>query len=197
MRGRKMKRYRDDSRNQEGFTLLELLVSLGILAIILSIVSSAMGSYSRILGSITDERANLNEARLAVEKITDIVHQERKVFNNNITLQLNSSETILQGIVGSDVYDLINIVPSGGQNGARLYLDNNRELRDGSNNLIARYIETITFQKYDANQVSVAPLSGDPIQVAPDSKFIKVTVTADKKQDDIDSCTIETILHYK
>lgn len=192
-----MKRYRDDSRNQEGFTLLELLVSLGILAIILSIVSSAMGSYSRILGSITDERANLNEARLAVEKITDIVHQERKVFNNNITLQLNSSETILQGIVGSDVYDLINIVPSGGQNGARLYLDNNRELRDGSNNLIARYIETITFQKYDANQVSVAPLSGDPIQVAPDSKFIKVTVTADKKQDDIDSCTIETILHYK
>lgn len=190
-----MKRYRRDSRKQDGFTLLELIVSLGILAIILAIASSAMGSYSRILGSITDERANLNEARLAMEKITDVVKEER---DNHPGIKLDCTQHTMQGTVGSDApYSLIIGTPSDAPSGARLYLNNNRELRDGSNSLIARYIETITFQEYDANQVSVAPLSGEPIQVAPESKFIKVTVTADKNQDDIDSCTIETIFHYK
>lgn len=189
-----MKRYRTDSRKQNGFTLLELLVSLGILAIILAIASSAMGSYSRILGAITDERANLNEARLAMEKITDVVNQERV---NHPGIKLTCTPNTLQGTVGSDVYNIVIGMPSGTLGEAILYLNNNRELRDASGNLIARYIKPITFQEYAANQVTVTQLSGDPIQVAPESKFIKVTVTADKNQDDIDSCTIETIFHNK
>jgi len=182
-----------NGRKQYGFTLLELLVSIGILAIIMSIAATAMGSYSRILGSITDERANLNEARLAMEKITDIVNQER---SNYPGIELSITPTTLQGTIGSDVYNLIIGTPSGGANGARLYLNNNRELRDASGNLIARYLEPITFELYTANQVSVTPASGS-IQVAPDSKFIKVTIKADKNQDEADSCTIDALFHYR
>lgn len=185
-----MKLSRPNCNLSSGFTLLELLVGLGILAIILAIASTAMGSYTRILASITEERANMHEARLAMEKITDVVIMERNT--RNLVLSLNGNT--IQGTAGTNpAENLVMGDPSAGPGGAKLYLNNNHELHDAGGNLIAQYIESISFQPVTGSEVIVTAESGT-IQIPATAKFIKITVTA-KKGENINSCTIDTMIH--
>lgn len=189
-----MKFNRASIGEKKGFTLLELLVSMGILAIILAIASAAMGSYSRILGSITVERANMHEARLAMEKITDVINEERRA-SPNLILRLDNPSIITGGIKGSDdTKDLVIGTPSYGPE-AKIYLNNRRELRDQNGELIARYIESIGFERVYGEQLSIVPLDDEPILVPPGAQFIKVTIKTDKNQDNINSCSIDTLFY--
>ena len=175
---------------KSGFTLLELLVGMGILAIILAIASTAMGSYTRILGSITEERANMHEARLAMEKITDVVRNERNT--PNMVLTLNGDYTIIQGAIGaSPAVPLVIGAQSAGPGGAKLYLNTNKELCDAGGNLIAQYIDSISFQPVAGSQVLVD--GGTAIKIPTTANFIKITVKA-QKGETINSCTIDTLI---
>lgn len=192
------------TRRNSGFTLLELLLSLSILAVILMIATGAMGSYSRILGALTEDRANMHEVRLAMEEIYDLVSTERR--NRSLSLQVNNPPTYSGNKLYGTVDDYVYLLVDASGNAATdpiiesLYLDDepgvsgdNYSLKTRNGEKIAANIESIVFEKVYGNQINITDSAGQYIKLADETGLIKVTVKANKDNDDSDdqnSCTV-------
>ncbi|MGE5371586.1 MAG: prepilin-type N-terminal cleavage/methylation domain-containing protein [Solirubrobacterales bacterium] len=61
-----------------GFTLLELIIALTILSFVVVVIGSVISNYFRMLNLVTVDRENMNEARLAMETVTDLIALEQR-----------------------------------------------------------------------------------------------------------------------
>ncbi|MGE5544114.1 MAG: type II secretion system protein [Bacillota bacterium] len=197
---------RTTNLGDSGFTLLELLLSVSILAVILMIATTAMGSYSRILGRLTEDRANMHEVRLAMEEIYDMVSTQRNI--RGLSLQVSNppaySGNRLYGTVDGYVYLLVDASGNAGTDPIidSLYLDNDPDepgdryvLKTKNGEKIATHIESIVFEKVYGNQIGITDSVGNPIVMDDETGLIRVTVKANKNVgDDSGSCTVTTYI---
>lgn len=56
-----------------GYTMLELVIALTILSFLVVVIGTVISNYFRMLNLVTVDRENMNEARLAMEAITDLI----------------------------------------------------------------------------------------------------------------------------
>jgi prepilin-type N-terminal cleavage/methylation domain-containing protein len=127
-------------RVQRGFTLLELMIALGIFAIVLVIITSVLSGHLRLFRDSNEERRNLHEARLAMEAVVDVLDAARR--DDGFKLELDTSRDTIWGVGDGPVPEPL--VSTVGRS-ARIYLDNG-ELKNASEQLVARSI-SLTFRR--------------------------------------------------
>ncbi|MGE5417373.1 MAG: type II secretion system protein [Acidobacteriota bacterium] len=88
------------SKTQNGFTLMEVLMSLAILGLVMVMISGSLNNQFKLFHFNLSKRQNINEARMAIEQI---VFQYRS--NPNTIFQLVNNDLLADGrVIGRNVY---------------------------------------------------------------------------------------------
>lgn len=91
---------RTNRKTENGFTLVELLMSLAILGLIMVIISSSLSNQFRVFHYNLSKRQNVNEARMAIEQT---MFQYRS--NPSTVFQLSGTDLLANGrVIGRNVY---------------------------------------------------------------------------------------------
>ena len=163
--------FADRNQGAKGFTLLELMIALGIFAIVLVIITSVLGGQLRLFGDSNEERRNLHEARLAMEAVVDELEAAREA---GYQLELGGAGNTISGVkLGPDPKSvpLVSTVPSA----ARIYLDDNELIKNGQ--LVSRNV-SLRFSPMTQDDVDVR-IKGVPIiKVDDEFHFIKIEIEA-------------------
>ncbi|RJX19932.1 MAG: type II secretion system protein [Desulforudis sp.] len=159
----------DRNQGAKGFTLLELMIALGIFAIVLVIITSVLSGHLRLFRQSNEERRHFHEARLAMEAITDALDKARE---DGYRLELEAGGEQIVGFNESP--DQVIVVST--TTTATVYLVKN-ELRDADGRTISRGIslelspltkadiQGLTFEESDVfSFIRIEIGAGDPTQ---------------------------------
>lgn len=159
-------------RNQNGFSLLELILALLVGGIVIGVSSQTLVSNVDSYSFITNRKAALGDVRYAINRIS---HELLRI-----------GESDLQNIDSTriDFYDSDGTLANFrlGTNGANLGLFR------GSDLLVDR-VSTFSLEYYDGDGNVVSPTSGNETLV----KRIKMTITTEPKNDE-GSITLSTVV---
>lgn len=161
-------------RVQRGFTLLELMIALGIFAIVLVIITSVLSGHLRLFRDSNEERRNLHEARLAMEAVVDVLDKARR--DDGYKLELDASRNTIWGVRDDPVPESQPLV-SKVDDSARICLDNG-ELKNASGQLIARgVVLDLSALTHDDVEIIV---HGSPVvfEDQDEFKFIRIEIEA-------------------
>ncbi|MBU4532656.1 MAG: type II secretion system GspH family protein [Firmicutes bacterium] len=161
--------FADRNQGEQGFTLLELMIALGIFAIVLVIITSVLGGQLRLFGDSNEERRNLHEARLAMEAVVDELEAARE---DGYKLDL-VGDTISGVKLDPDPESvpLVSTVKSA----ARIYLDDNELIKNGQ--LVSRNV-SLRFSPMTQDDVDLRIKDVPIIKVDDEFHFIKIEIEA-------------------
>ncbi|MDP3045402.1 MAG: type II secretion system protein [Bacillota bacterium] len=162
--------FADRNQGAKGFTLLELMIALGIFAIVLVIITSVLGGQLRLFGDSNEERRNLHEARLAMEAVVDELEAARE---DGYKLDL-VGDTI-SGVKLDPDPESVPLVSTADAS-ARIYLDDNELIKNGQ--LVSRNV-SLRFSPMTQDDVDLR-IEGVPIvfEVDDEFHFIKIEIKA-------------------
>ncbi|MGE5415977.1 MAG: type II secretion system protein J [Acidobacteriota bacterium] len=188
-----------NKNSNSGFTLLEMMLALAILAIVFYSIMTVMNSYFGVLRSFTVERENMYEARMAMDQIVSNIVYERN--NNGLSLAVYDSNT---HIIGHDIYDtpyyLLSTFPGDLGSYDLIYYPGTRQLESGRvvGLVYAKNITQLTFNNLDGSNIQVVP-QGDTPRNLNNSQFIEINLVANKdpvKETDA-ACSLTTYVYNK
>ena len=163
--------FADRNQGAKGFTLLELMIALGIFAIVLVIITSVLGGQLRLFGDSNEERRNLHEARLAMEAVVDELEAAREA---GYQLDLVDNDKTITGVILDPVPKSVPFVSTADAS-ARIYLDDNELKKNGQ--LVSRNV-SLRFSPMTQDDVDLR-IKGVPIiKVDDEFHFIKIEIKA-------------------
>lgn len=193
----------NEAKNRNGMTLIELMISIGLVAILCTGMMTLLSTYLDVLQSYTTERNNMMEARMAMEAITDQIETLRAKADyygyeldataNTIILKNPADGTTERTVLSRDgsAADLKVITAAGPTKG---------DLTNGTD-AFARYITIAAFTKTAGTSVTCVQTNGGGANLGTllgDSQFIRIEVKADKDPADLGSaCTLVTYVYNK
>jgi len=150
-------------RNEDGFTLLELLLAISILVIVVGFASGMIKDQARFSSNISIRQRNFNEARVALQYITRELKNASDPKNVSAVDQLKVlyNGGVPVGIVSWDAVDdvMVNkLVSNTNDSSYRIYYSNNRILLGGET--VASNITSFGINEVPANRF-VLSVDGD------------------------------------
>lgn len=100
-----------DTRHAKGFTLVELLIAMAVLALILTLASNLIFQNQNITTRQVLAGRVQEDVRLATLRISDVVSQAAYIFPNNATITIQTGTTSSAVVTGDDA--LAVLVPPG------------------------------------------------------------------------------------
>lgn len=178
-------------RNDSGFTLLEMLLALAILAVVFYSIMTVLNSYFGVLRSFTIERENIYEARMAMDQIVSHIVYQRN--DKELTLSLVGTH-----VIGTTVYGVqYNLVSSDDSAPTcDLYVDSNNQLVSGVGSVIYAKHIALNFTTVAGNTIDVRPAPGT---INNGSQFISIGLRADKDsvKEPGAACSVTTYIYNK
>lgn len=151
----------DPKTGERGFTLLELLLAISLLAVILVVIASVLGGHFRTFEYGITDRQNFHEARWAMEAVVELLEEKR---GGGLKL-LDCGERI-QGTSGNSTK---NLVSTTNDTNYQIYYDTNELVKDGA--IIARHI--VVFEL--ATGMTIEVTTGGSASLA-SGEFIQITI---------------------
>ena len=172
---------------KKGFTLLEVLITLGVLAGFVVIVMAVLSAYFKILGYVLEERQNIYEVRLAAAKILEVLDESRR---NGYVLEV--SETGIIGVKeGEEPPPPVYLVSPGNNPSFQLYVEDGCLKTGGT--IVAKNIKELSFARKEASGF----LINGQAPSFQHAQFIEITVNAyEEGREDLD-CTMKTLVSTK
>lgn len=129
-------------KNNKGFTLLEVIITIGILSIVMGFFTTFFSNEIRLYFSKDNDIEFKQDARIALDRIVEKVR-----VNNGLSFAVDSNGN---GIIYKGTNILVNSVPNDSNGEINFFINDGApygEIRDGGNNRIANYIKQYKLEK--------------------------------------------------
>ncbi|MGE5403454.1 MAG: type II secretion system protein J [Candidatus Saccharibacteria bacterium] len=183
--------------NKSGFTLLEMLLALAILAVVFYSISAVLNSYFGVLRSFTIERENIYEARMGMDQVVGHIVYERK--DKGLTLSILDSNHLVGLDVYNIQYNLLSKDPIDMNSYDLIYNPGTQELCSGrvANVVYAKNIENLTFTNQPGNNIELVTSAAGPSMYLNNKPFIEIMLEADKEpvKEPAAACSLTTYVY--
>ena len=163
--------------NNKGFTLLEVIVTIGILSIVLGYFTTFFSNEIRFYYSKDNDIEFKQDARIALDRIVTKIRS-----NNGLVFETDENEN---GIISKEGVILINSVKNTDSNGEiNFYCEDGAaygELRDNDEKTIVNYVKAFALEK---------------ISVTLTDNLVKITITTGNEKADNDK-TYSTVVRLR
>ena len=187
------------NRSSRGFTLLEVMLVLAVLAVVLGIVGGILKAYFGMLFSFLVERENIAEARAAMEAIVDVLDEARR--ERKWTLEVDPTGTKILGREGEGEPHQVLSIDEDHSAECRLYRGSDRSLyrydeNEGDWLEVAKYVDSLEVSTVLGTDIKPYIDGGSEVLELPDDAvFLRVTVETDKEGSGEAACRVTTYVY--
>lgn len=188
----------DCSRSSCGFTLLEVMLVLAVLAVVLGVVAGILKAYFGMLSSFLVERENIAEARAAMEAIVDVLDEARR--DRKWTLQVDPTRTKILGIEGEEPHQVLSIDEDHSAE-CQIFRGSDRSLyrydeNEGDWLEVAKYVDSLEISTVLGTDIKPYINGGSEVLELPDDAvFLRVSVETDKEGIGEATCRVTTYVY--